>query len=125
MNRVSVCLPALALLLAATLPVQALEQSVATGDGAVLRTLDKVAGRAEDLELAAGETGMLGTLEVALTECRYPAADPSSNAYAHIEIRDTREGEERFSGWMIAGSPALNALDHARYDVWVLRCTTS
>ena len=29
-----------------------------------------------------------------------------------------------FSGWMIASSPALNALDHARYDVWVMRCKT-
>jgi len=25
---------------------------------------------------------------------------------------------------MIASSPALNALDHPRYDVWVMRCTT-
>jgi len=29
-----------------------------------------------------------------------------------------------FKGWMIASSPALNALDHPRYDVWVLRCIT-
>jgi hypothetical protein len=29
-----------------------------------------------------------------------------------------------FSGWMIADSPALSALDHARYDVWILRCLT-
>ena len=29
-----------------------------------------------------------------------------------------------FSGWMLASSPALNALEHPRYDVWVLRCIT-
>ncbi|MCW8843320.1 MAG: DUF2155 domain-containing protein, partial [Rhodobacteraceae bacterium] len=29
-----------------------------------------------------------------------------------------------FQGWMIASSPALSALDHPRYDVWVLRCKT-
>ena len=27
-----------------------------------------------------------------------------------------------FSGWMLASSPALSALDHPRYDVWVLSC---
>lgn len=106
-------------------PAQAVEQSVARGDGAVLRALDKVEGRSRDLELAAGETGSLGNVEVTLRECRYPAADPASNAYAYLEIRDLREDAPRFTGWMIADSPALNALDHARYDVWVLRCTTS
>ncbi|MEZ5716636.1 MAG: DUF2155 domain-containing protein [Paracoccaceae bacterium] len=29
-----------------------------------------------------------------------------------------------FTGWMVASSPALNAMDHRRYDVWVLRCIT-
>ena len=109
----------------AALPAQAVEQSVARGDGAVLRALDKVEGRSRDLELLAGETGGLGNVEVTLRECRYPAADPASNAYAYLEIHDLREDAPRFAGWMIADSPALNALDHARYDVWVLRCTTS
>ncbi|MGB1970407.1 MAG: DUF2155 domain-containing protein, partial [Paracoccaceae bacterium] len=30
-----------------------------------------------------------------------------------------------FMGWMVASSPALNPLDHRRYDVWVLRCAMS
>jgi hypothetical protein len=30
-----------------------------------------------------------------------------------------------FSGWMIASAPALNAMEHARYDIWVMRCITS
>ncbi|MFT5180431.1 MAG: hypothetical protein ACI8S3_000304, partial [Alphaproteobacteria bacterium] len=27
-----------------------------------------------------------------------------------------------FSGWMFASSPALSALEHAVYDVWVVDC---
>jgi hypothetical protein len=27
-----------------------------------------------------------------------------------------------FEGWLIASAPALNAMDHPRYDVWALRC---
>ncbi|MGD9799466.1 MAG: DUF2155 domain-containing protein [Parvularculaceae bacterium] len=29
-----------------------------------------------------------------------------------------------FSGWMFASSPALNGLEHAVYDVWVIDCKT-
>jgi len=29
-----------------------------------------------------------------------------------------------FSGWMFASSPALNPLEHAVYDVWVIDCKT-
>jgi hypothetical protein len=27
-----------------------------------------------------------------------------------------------FTGWMFADSPALNAVDHAVYDIWLLDC---
>ena len=38
----------------------------------------------------------------------------------------TKEIEKAlFDGWMIASSPALSALDHPRYDVWVLRCSST
>ena len=28
----------------------------------------------------------------------------------------------RFSGWMFASSPALSAMEHPVYDLWVLDC---
>lgn len=33
--------------------------------------------------------------------------------------------ERIFTGWMFADSPALNAVDHAVYDVWLIECKTS
>ena len=39
--------------------------------------------------------------------------------------RQRRPGEQpvtRFSGWMFASSPALSAMEHPVYDVWVLDC---
>jgi hypothetical protein len=30
-----------------------------------------------------------------------------------------------FTGWMFADSPALNAIDHAVYDIWLLDCLQS
>lgn len=93
--------------------------------GAVLRGLDRVAGTTEDLNLAVGDSANIGHLIVMLSDCRYPVENPAGEAYAWIEIFDTRADDMIFSGWMIASSPALNALDHARYDLWVLRCNTS
>ncbi|MEO1196764.1 MAG: DUF2155 domain-containing protein [Pseudomonadota bacterium] len=98
---------------------------VKAGTGAVLRWLDKVSGDVRDIELAPGEVQRLGRLDVALGECRYPEANASGDAYAWVDIRSVGREETDFSGWMLASSPALSALDHPRYDVWVIRCTTA
>ena len=95
------------------------------GSGAALRAMDKVSGDVVDFELVPMQTHQLGRLEVALGECRYPAGNPAGDAFAYLVIRDAGAEAAVFEGWMIASSPALNALDHARYDVWVLRCITS
>lgn len=34
------------------------------------------------------------------------------------------EGDNIFRGWMFASAPALNALEHPVYDVWVIDCRT-
>jgi hypothetical protein len=102
-----------------------LPAGVARAEGALLRGLDKVTGQTRDLELKEGDSARLGLITVTLGECRYPADDPASNAYAWITILDDRANEPVFRGWMIAAAPALSALDHARYDVWVIRCSIS
>ncbi|WP_245582874.1 DUF2155 domain-containing protein [Sediminimonas qiaohouensis] len=99
-------------------------QSVTKGAGAVLRTLDKMEGATRDMELRSGETGTLNRMDITLRECRYPTDNPAGEAYAYLVIQDREAGTTEFEGWMLATSPALNPLDHPRYDVWVLRCTT-
>ncbi len=98
---------------------------IASSDGAMLRGLDRVAGTSIDIALEAGGSARIGHLVVMLEECRYPVENPAGEAYAWIDVFDSRADEIIFSGWMIASSPALNALDHRRYDVWVVSCTTS
>lgn len=96
----------------------------ATAPGAVLRLLDKTVGAVTDVELRQGETAQVGALSVTLAECRYPSDNPAGDAFAHLAVHYRDAATPVFDGWMIASSPALNALDHPRYDVWVLRCTT-
>ena len=113
-------------LIALTLPVSAwAQEDAATGQGAVLRALDKVNGQTRDIEMRAGSVSAAFGLEIDLIECRYPSENPTGDAYAYVAIRDEGSRDVAFEGWMIASSPALSAMDHARYDVWVLRCITS
>jgi len=86
-----------------------------------LRALDKMLGQPTDVDMAVGETVMFGRIAIHAVECRYPSEDPNSDAFAHLEIFD-QAGTHLFDGWMVASSPALNALEHPRYDVWVLGC---
>ena len=97
----------------------------AIGTGAVLRGLDKVSGAVIDLAVPTGATEQIFGLDVGVSECRYPDGNPAGDAYAYLVIRAQGVEGAIFTGWMIASAPALNALDHARYDVWVLRCITS
>ena len=123
MIRSAVKAALLAVLCAAPFGVAA--QDVASASGAVLRVLDKTSGDAKDLDVARGQMVREGRLEIAMMDCRYPAGNPSGNAYAALEISEVGKDGLLFSGWMIASSPALSALEHQRYDVWVIRCTTS
>lgn len=115
----------LALALALLAGTATAQEAVERGTGAVLRGLDKLNAKVTDLTLANGARQVLGVVEIELTECRYPAGDPSGDAYAFLTIREAGVAEPLFRGWMVATSPALNPLDHPRYDVWVMRCTTS
>jgi hypothetical protein len=97
----------------------------ATGVGAVLRVLDKINGEVMDLDLLNGTGGVAWRIQVELGECRYPRGNPAGDAFAFVTLREANTAEPLFRGWMIASAPALNALDHPRYDVWVIRCTTA
>ncbi|SEM52229.1 hypothetical protein SAMN04488003_101409 [Loktanella fryxellensis] len=99
----------------------AAQQATSVGTGE-FRVLDKVTGQLAELSLAVGETGSVGTLQVRMNDCRVPTDNPTGDAYAELDVTDRDDPTPVFSGWMIASAPALNAMDHPRYDVWVMSC---
>ncbi|WP_370283417.1 DUF2155 domain-containing protein [Pseudooceanicola sp.] len=102
------------------------EKRVTPAPGARLKALDKINGDVSEFDMSSGSSVRIGKLIVELRECRYPEGDPEGDAYAYLMITEPGKSPEPiFSGWMVASSPALNALDHFRYDIWVLRCRTS
>jgi|TARA_B100001059_G_scaffold231744_1_gene268204 hypothetical protein len=98
------------------------QEQTNTADGALLRGLDKVSGEVVDFGIKSGDIYSLWKLEVKLSECRYPISNPVGDAFAHLTISQDKFENDLFRGWMVASSPALNPLEHARYDLWVLRC---
>jgi hypothetical protein len=93
-----------------------------------LRGLDKVTARISRLEIEIGENIRFGTLEITPRTCskRPPEEPPEVTAFLEItENRPGLEAQRLFSGWMFASSPALSALEHPVYDVWVTDCKTA
>lgn len=92
---------------------------------AVLQGLDKVTARVTTLRADLGQAVRFGTLEVIARHCdkRPPEETPESAAFLDVwEVRPGEPAAGLFRGWMFASSPALNALEHPVYDVWVLDC---
>ena len=97
-------------------------------DIAVLQGLDKVTARVSTFNAPIDATIKFGTLEIIVRKCdkRSPEETPESAAF--IDVWEVRPGELTMSvyrGWMFASSPALAAMEHPVYDVWVLDCKKS
>lgn len=92
---------------------------------AKLQGLDKITARTSTFTIAVGETKLLGSLRITLRACKEnPPVEPPESA-AFLEVVENKPGEQAeavFSGWMFASSPALSAMEHPIYDVWVLGC---
>ena len=93
---------------------------------AVLRALDKMTARVEEIELPVGKTVQFGTLSLIAHTCRItlPEETPPESA-AYLEIGEVKPGAKDipvFQGWMFASSPALSAMEHPVYDIWLTGC---
>ena len=92
---------------------------------AVLQALDKVTARVSKFEAPVGDSVRFGTLHIIARACdkRPPEETPESAAFLDIsEIKPGETTEGVYRGWMFASSPALAAMEHPVYDVWVVDC---
>ncbi|MCK6453502.1 MAG: DUF2155 domain-containing protein [Alphaproteobacteria bacterium] len=97
----------------------------AAAGAAVLQGLDKITARITTIKAPLDEAVRFGTLSIVVRACnkRPPEEPPESAAYVEVdEIRPGEQGARIFAGWMFASSPALSALEHPVYDVWVKDC---
>jgi hypothetical protein len=97
----------------------------AKAETAVLQGLDKITARISTFEAPVNQAAQFGSLEITVRRCdKTPPEEPPESA-AFMEIVDNRPDSPSvllFSGWMFASSPAVSALEHPVYDVWVIDC---
>lgn len=99
---------------------------------AVLQTLDKVTARTETVTLPIGKPSAVGPVFAEVKTCQKTPPTEQPEAAAFIQVWEAKpkaarqDGESEsqwvFSGWMFASSPALSAMDHPIYDVWLKDC---
>lgn len=92
---------------------------------AVLRALDKVTARVEEIEVQTEKPYNFGTVFITVHTCRVTAPEEQPETAAFLEVSEIKPGETEtpvFKGWMFASSPALSAMEHPIYDLWVIGC---
>lgn len=113
------------------------------GEAVVLRALDKVTATTSDYIVPVGDVLSYGSLRVDVKHCEKRPPEDIPETYAFLQIfddgpktsdapteprapdgADDANDNRVFSGWMMASNPAISALDHAVYDIWVLDCKT-
>jgi hypothetical protein len=103
-------------------PVQAERMSNGV---AVFAALDKVTARTSKFEVPLNETVQFGALKVTPRVCysRPPTEEPKTTSFVEVDEIEL-DGEEKriFTGWMVAESPGLNAVEHPVFDVWLTDC---
>ena len=90
--------------------------------------LDKITGRITRFDVYIDETVLFGALEITPRACYSRPSTEAQRTSAFLEVDQrslTGVSKRIFSGWMFADSPALNAIDHAIYDVWLVECKVS
>lgn len=93
--------------------------------GAVLQGLDKVTARISTFEVPFDVPVRFGSLVIQARACHKapPTEPPESTVFLEIdETFEAARSRDLFTGWMFASSPAVSALEHPVYDVWVVDC---
>ncbi len=92
---------------------------------AVFSALDKVTARISKIEIPLNETVKFGSLNVTPRVCYSRPATERPKTTSFVEIQEVQldgKQEKLFAGWMFAESPALNAVEHPVFDVWLSAC---
>jgi hypothetical protein len=102
------------------------EENIVT-NGVTLQGLDKQTARVFIIDAAIGQAIEFGNLKIIVRHCeKAPLADRQESMAFLTIMEEKSKGSPKnlFAGWMFASSPALSALDHPIYDVWVKECKT-
>ena len=91
---------------------------------AVFAGLDKVTGKIKSFQIPIDKEGRFGNLLIRPRVCysRPVTEEPKTTSFVEVDELQQSSSKRIFSGWMLAESPGLNAVEHPVYDVWLIDC---
>jgi hypothetical protein len=114
-------------LLLAMVPFSAFADTI-SNPVATFSGLDKITGRITTFDVYINETVQFGALQITPRACytRPPTETQRTSVFVEVDQVSLKGSMTRiFTGWMFADSPALNAVDNAVYDIWLMDCRQS
>lgn len=90
-------------------------------DVAVLRVMDKAAGKTQVVSVNVGKSITKDGLTIDVKNCKQSDPFDAENFFVFLEIY-TKSNGRVFSGWMNRNEPGQNPLQNETYDVWVEKC---
>ncbi len=98
-------------------------------DAAILGALNKITGTTDLFRVPVGFSVNFDTLRIGVRTCRKTPPEELPEVVTFLEIDERREDEagevafeRRYQGFMFKSSPAVGAMEHPVYDVWVVDC---
>lgn len=88
---------------------------------AVLRVMNKAAGKAYTINAPVGAVARFEKLQFTVRACKQTDPFQAEDFLAFVEI-STASGDTIFSNWMSRNEPGRNPLQNADYDVWLVKC---
>ena len=119
-NKTKIC--SFLFVLWGALPASAAQLDMNT---AQMQALDKITGRVNIINVPVGGEVAFGSFSVVVRACKTRTEDEIPENFAFVDVADKDfSGQEQniFKGWMFSSSPAVHAVEHPIYDVWLLRC---
>ena len=88
---------------------------------AILRILNKAAGKTQTVRVPVGYTVEFEKLTLSVRSCKQTDPFDAENYFAFIEISTSAQGQI-FGGWMNRNEPGKNPLQNPDWDVWLVNC---
>lgn len=92
---------------------------------AQMQAMDKITGKVNVIEVPVGGEVKFGSFSVVVRSCKTNSEDEIPENFAFVDVTDKSFDKDEFNifkGWMFSSSPAVNAVEHPIYDVWLLKC---
>ncbi|MBD5400649.1 DUF2155 domain-containing protein [bacterium] len=86
---------------------------------AVVRVMNKAAGKAYSLRVPVGQRADFEKLKLTVRSCKQTDPFQAEDFFMFIEVA---QDKTFYSGWMSRNEPGNNPLQHPDYDLWLVRC---